>query len=641
MPERDGAITSRDICNQAVVERILADGSVASIKISANIQSDNFVAGSAGWKIERNTGSAEFNDVTVRGALIAGAGSSIDGVHIVAGTIDTAQIADLAVETAKIDNLAVTDAKIDTLTASKLTAGTIDASVITVNNLDADKINVGILSAVDIHSNNWDGDIPANLSSEDTGATLGFYLDSSVGAAQFEGDVFVGGDILMRGDFATGTTGQARFTIVGGGQTIKWTDDADDISAAIDVTGTAPAIHLTFAVGGTVRMTLKPGFVSVGDPVGANQPSMAVVPSVDSPAFTFTGDADTGMYRVGANSIGFSCGQSPSFTLTSTTVDFHGAVLNNVNEIFADPGAANDASYTFDADEDTGMYRPASNTVGFTAGGTFTVQMTSTVLAGPRTTTGQVVIRTVSVGDAAGPTYTFHNDEDTGMYRHNANAIGFSAGGTRRWQMTEVALRATTTGAYIRSVHAGVSIPTYAFVDDTDTGMYRVGANEIGWATSGEVHMRLARITSGTVSAFRIRDGLTDVGAQSSLLLNVGSGSTTAPVGHNPSWWHTKTDIRPLSDTPWWKREWFMDLETISSRKKRVGVFKGNDPDGNPLRDMRMISFLMDNLIEHTNLLTTKGEEVGETPNVDAILAVTVDYVQHLERRVAALEAAA
>ncbi len=85
-----------------------------SLQVGQNVSSDNFVAGSAGWEIQGD-GSAEFNDIVVRG---------------------------------------------------------------------------------DIESGNWDGTSPANLATFHRGATVGFYLDSSVGAAQFSGDLFVGGKII-------------------------------------------------------------------------------------------------------------------------------------------------------------------------------------------------------------------------------------------------------------------------------------------------------------------------------------------------------------------------------------------------------------------------------------------------------------
>ena len=42
-----------------------------AIQVTADIESDNYVAGTSGWKIERDTGNAEFQDATIRGTLVA------------------------------------------------------------------------------------------------------------------------------------------------------------------------------------------------------------------------------------------------------------------------------------------------------------------------------------------------------------------------------------------------------------------------------------------------------------------------------------------------------------------------------------------------------------------------------------------
>ena len=45
---------------------------VGAIQVTSNIQSDNYIAGTSGWSIERDTGDAEFNAVTVRGSISVG-----------------------------------------------------------------------------------------------------------------------------------------------------------------------------------------------------------------------------------------------------------------------------------------------------------------------------------------------------------------------------------------------------------------------------------------------------------------------------------------------------------------------------------------------------------------------------------------
>ena len=74
MPTPDGQIDSSNLCSQAVVERVLGDESVTSLKIFNTLQSDNFSSGSAGWQIRRDTGAAEFQDITARGAITATSG---------------------------------------------------------------------------------------------------------------------------------------------------------------------------------------------------------------------------------------------------------------------------------------------------------------------------------------------------------------------------------------------------------------------------------------------------------------------------------------------------------------------------------------------------------------------------------------
>lgn len=64
----------------------VASEAITSGKIADDIQSDNYVLNTSGWKIWRNTGDAEFNNVTVRGTLYATAGE-ISGTLTVSGTL--------------------------------------------------------------------------------------------------------------------------------------------------------------------------------------------------------------------------------------------------------------------------------------------------------------------------------------------------------------------------------------------------------------------------------------------------------------------------------------------------------------------------------------------------------------------------
>lgn len=98
-------------------------------------------------------------------------------------------------------------------------------------------------------------------------------------------------------------------------------------------------------------------------------------------------------------------------------------------------------------------------------------------------------------GTAAAPSITFGSDTDTGIYRIGANNLGVSTGGTKRLDLT--------TDALIYSVHAVSTLhydlgddsnywarcflgdgtqlkPAFLFGNDTDTGIYRIGDNNLG-----------------------------------------------------------------------------------------------------------------------------------------------------------------
>ncbi len=63
----------------------IQDGTIENAKIGNYIQSNNYAAGSAGWKLNK-TGDAEFNNVTVRGVVYASGGSFTGEIQARSGT---------------------------------------------------------------------------------------------------------------------------------------------------------------------------------------------------------------------------------------------------------------------------------------------------------------------------------------------------------------------------------------------------------------------------------------------------------------------------------------------------------------------------------------------------------------------------
>jgi hypothetical protein len=85
-------------------------------------------------------------------------------------------------------------------------------------------------------------------------------------------------------------------------------------------------------------------------------------------------------------------------------------------------------------------------------------------------------------GSVAAPAVTFTSDDDCGLYRIGANNLGVAVNGAK---VVDVA----TTGVGVVGVatvgNGTVGAPAIAFTSDTDTGIYRIGANNLGVAVNG------------------------------------------------------------------------------------------------------------------------------------------------------------
>ena len=339
MPFPNAGLTSKDLCNGAAIERVLGDESVTSVKIAAHLQSDNFSTGSAGWKINRDTGSAEFNDILVRG---------------------------------------------------------------------------------DIESSNWNGTSPANLASVDGGATAGFYLDSSVGSAQFEGDIFLGGDLTLEG----GTIRSA-----GSGKRVELTVPGTYASLDFysgDGSETNNGYLRAAASGGDGFMYLSPPEISGGDS------TLFVSADTFISLAAGTGDASVGIATAGVTLQGGDSGDI-KFVITNGA----GQILIHDTASTSVDGSASAPVISFFNDPDTGIYRVGANRFGFTLGGTHVAEFNGGKLRTATAATGSPeILFGSSTGDATNPVYSFQGDSNTGMFRSASDVLAWTTGGTTRMTLS-------------------------------------------------------------------------------------------------------------------------------------------------------------------------------------------------------------
>lgn len=113
----------------------------------------------------------------------------------------------------------------------------------------------------------------------------------------------------------------------------------------------------------------------------------------------------------------------------------HG-ILASQNEILAGDGLVGNPSFSFRSNTNTGIYRSGANQIGFSLGGIGKWFMYSTSF---QSSSSRAAVILEAGGTPGAPTYTFNGDTDTGMYSQNADQIEFSCGATRRFRVTSAA----------------------------------------------------------------------------------------------------------------------------------------------------------------------------------------------------------
>lgn len=151
----------------------------------------------------------------------------------------------------------------------------------------------------------------------------------------------------------------------------------------------------------------------------------------------------------------------------------------------------------------------------------------SVAVDGQSTMTGPLK---TSNGSAAAPSWTFGSDTDSGFYRITANSIGLALDGVLRIEFTTASISVILPINFAAAINiaAGaqnglVGTPTYSFASDLDTGIYRIGANNLGVAAGGG---KVIDITTASVEI---------TGVFKATSFTVGSNPTAAP-GKKPSY---------------------------------------------------------------------------------------------------------
>lgn len=191
----------------------------------------------------------------------------------------------------------------------------------------------------------------------------------TITASTFSGTATKVSQDLIRGTYLTGTN-------YNGAVTTTWAVDATSANTANkvvvrDASGNFSAGTITATFSGTatqVSQTLTRGTYLTGSSYNG---AVATTWAVDATS------ANTASKVVARDASGnFSAG-----TITATDINITSDAtiggITNVNEVQADDGSITDPSFTFTTDSDTGMYRQGTNSLGFTAGGVERARLSS------------------------------------------------------------------------------------------------------------------------------------------------------------------------------------------------------------------------------------------------------------------------
>jgi hypothetical protein len=115
-------------------------------------------------------------------------------------------------------------------------------------------------------------------------------------------------------------------------------------------------------------------------------------------------------------------------------------------------------------------------------------------------------------GTVAAPGLTFSADSDCGLYRIGANNVGVSVSGAKVLDVATTGLGVTGTlsASGVASLADGaVGTPGLNFTSDTNSGVYRIGADNVGVAVNG------AKVLDVATTGLTVTGALTSTGALS------------------------------------------------------------------------------------------------------------------------------
>lgn len=271
-------------------------------------------------------------------------------------------------------------------------------------------------------------------------------------------------------------------------------DDADNTKQAVfQLSAIATGTTRTFAwpnVNGTVVTTGDTGTVSFTMMQSLSATSRLLgSSSTTTPVQEITLGTNLSMSGTTLNASGSG---APGGATTQVQFNNAGAFDGNANFIWDNTnsklnllGAGTAALPTLGIGSATsGIYYPLADQLGFATAGVLRFRLDATSFRS--NTTGGAIVRSAA-GGVSTPVFSFQGDTNTGIWNSAPDTMAFSCGGATIFGINDAGsfFGPVSNSVYLKSAAGTAALPSYTFVNDTDTGIYCNSANTIKWTTAG------------------------------------------------------------------------------------------------------------------------------------------------------------
>ena len=144
-------------------------------------------------------------------------------------------------------------------------------------------------------------------------------------------------------------------------------------------------------------------------------------------------------------------------------------------------------------------------------------------------------------GSASAPSIQFGSDTNTGIYRIGSDNIGIATNGTLRWHVSSGGNLFSGSGNYDYNIGASLFLgssgsaaaPTFSFGSstDTNTGMYRVSEDQIGFTAGGTLRATINTTDLVLTVGLTLPKTITAGGTTGAQTINKTSGSVNFAAG--------------------------------------------------------------------------------------------------------------